>query len=77
MLADLLPVSRPERTVPEVTGRHRLPEDWQPQRVEMLKHPGAAYALEWSTPTAVGSRLVRITRLDGDLEIFQAILDEE
>ena len=43
----------------------------------MLNHPGAAYALEWSTPTAAGSRLLRITRLDGDLEIFQAIIDEE
>jgi hypothetical protein len=72
-----LPVARPERTVAEVTGRHRLPEDWQPQRVEMLNHPGGAYALEWSAPTAAGSRQVRITRLEGDLEIFQAIIDEE
>ena len=70
-------VPRPERTVAEVTGRHRLPEDWQPERVETLNHLGAAYALEWPTPTAAGSRLVRITRLDGDLEIFQAIIDEE
>jgi hypothetical protein len=76
-LADLLPVARPERTVAEVIGRHRLPEDWQPERVEMLNHPGGAYALEWSAPTAAGSRLVRITRLEGDLEIFQAIIDEE
>jgi hypothetical protein len=72
-----LPVARPERTVVEVTGRHRLPEDWQPQRVEMLNHPRGAYVLEWSAPTAAGSRLVRITRLEGDLEIFQAIIDEE
>ena len=72
-----MPVARPERTVVEVTGRHRLPEDWQPERVETLNHPGAAYALGWPTPIAAGSRLVRITRLDGDLEIFQAILDEE
>ena len=60
-----------------MTGRHRLLEDWQPERVETLDHPGAAYALEWSAPTAAGSRLVRITRLDGDLETFQAIIDEE
>jgi hypothetical protein len=60
-----------------VTGRHRLSEDWRPERVEMLNHSGGAYALEWSAPTAAGSRLVRLTRLDGDLEILQAILDEE
>jgi hypothetical protein len=60
-----------------VTGRHRLPEDWRPERVEMLNHSGGAYALEWSAPTAAGSRLVRLTRLDGDLEILQAIIDEE
>jgi hypothetical protein len=72
-----LPVPRPERTVAEVTGRHRLPEDWQPEQVEMLDHPGGAYALEWSTPTAAGSRQVRITRLESDLEIVQAIIDEE
>ena len=72
-----MPVPRPERTVAEVTGRHRLPEDGQPERVEMLDHPGGAYALEWSAPTAAGSRLVRITRLEGGLEVFQAIIDEE
>jgi hypothetical protein len=27
--------------------------------------------------SALGSRQVRITRLEGDLEIFQAIIDEE
>jgi hypothetical protein len=72
-----LPVPRPGQTVAEVTGRHRLPEDWQPERVETLNHPGGAYALEWSAPTAAGSRLVWITRLEGGLEIFQAIIDEE
>ena len=72
-----MPVPRPERTVAEVTGRHRLPEDWQPERVEMLDHPGGAYALEWSAPTAAGSRLVRITRLEGGLEVVQAIIDGE
>ena len=72
-----MPVPRPERTVAEVTGRHRLPEDWQPDRGETLNHPGGAYALEWSTPTAAGSRQVRITRLESDLEIVQAIIDEE
>ena len=72
-----MPGPRPERTVAYVTGRHRLPEDWQPERVERLNHPGGAYALERSAPTAAGSRLVRLTRLDGDLEILQAIIDEE
>ena len=72
-----MPVPRPGRTVAEVTGRHRLLEDWQPERVEMLNHPGGAYVLEWSVPTVAGSRLVRITRLEGDLEVFQAIIDEE
>ena len=43
----------------------------------MLNHSGGAYALEWSAPTAAGSWLVRLTRLDGDLEILQAIIDEE
>ena len=43
----------------------------------MLNHPGGAYALEWSAPTAAGSWLVRLTRLDGDLGILQAIIDEE
>ena len=43
----------------------------------MFNHPGGAYALEWSAPTVAGSRLVQITRLDGDLETFQAIIDEE
>ena len=43
----------------------------------MLNPPRGAYVLEWSAPTAAGSRLVRITRLEGDLEIFQAIIDEE
>ncbi len=60
-----------------MTGRHRLPEEWQPERVETLDHPGGAYALEWSALTAAGSRLVRITRLEGGLEVFQAIIDEE
>ena len=72
-----MPVPRPGRTVAEVTGRHRVPEDWQPERVEMLNHSGGAYALECSAPTAAGSRQVRITRLEGDLEIFQAIIDED
>ena len=72
-----MPGPRPERTVAYVTGRHRLPEDWQPERVEMLNHPGGAYALERSAPSAAGSRLVRITRLEGGLEVFQAIIDEE
>ena len=72
-----MPVPRPGRTVAEVTGRHRLPEEWQPERVETLDHPGGAYALEWSALTAAGSRLVRITRLEGGLEVFQAIIDEE
>ncbi len=43
----------------------------------MLNHSGGAYALEWSTPTAAGSRQVRITRLDGGLAVVQAIIDEE
>ena len=43
----------------------------------MLNHPGGAYVLEWSVPTVAGSRLVRITRLKGGLEVFQAIIDEE
>jgi hypothetical protein len=60
-----------------VAGRHRLPEDWQPERIGMFNHPGGAYALEWSAPTVAGSRLVRITRLEGGLEIFQAIIDED
>ena len=60
-----------------MTGRHRLPEDWQPERVEVLDHPGGACVLEWSALTAAGSRLVRITRLEGGLEVFQAIIDEE
>ena len=72
-----MPGPRPERTVAYVTGRHRLPEDWQPERVERLNHPGGTYALERSAPTAAGSRLVRITRLEGGLEVFQAIIDEE
>ena len=42
----------------------------------MLNHPGGAYALEWSAPTAAGSRQVRITRLQGGLEVVQAIIDE-
>jgi hypothetical protein len=41
----------------------------------MFNHPGGAYALEWSAPTVAGSRLVRITRLEGGLEIFQAMLE--
>jgi hypothetical protein len=60
-----------------VTGRHRLPEHWQPERIEMLNHPGGAYALERSVPTAAGSHLVRITRLEGGLEVVQAIIGEE
>ncbi len=43
----------------------------------MLNHTGGAYALVWSVPTAAGSRLVRITRLEGGLEVVQAIIDEE
>jgi hypothetical protein len=43
----------------------------------MLNRPGGAYALEWSAPTAAGSRLVRITHLEGGLEVFQAIIDED
>ncbi len=43
----------------------------------MLNHPGGAYALECSAPTVVGSRQVRITRLDGGLEVVQAIIDED
>ncbi len=43
----------------------------------MLDHSGGAYALEWSVPTVAGSRLVRITRLDGGLEVVQAIIDED
>ena len=43
----------------------------------MLNHPGGTYALEWSAPTAAGSRRVRITRLAGGLEVFQEIIDEE
>ena len=72
-----MPVPKPERTVAEVTGRHRLPEEWQPERVEMLHHSGGAYALEWSALTAAGSRLVRVTRLESGLEVFQAIIDKE
>ena len=43
----------------------------------MLNPPGGACALEWSAPTVAGSRLVWITRLEGGLEIFQAIIDED
>ncbi len=43
----------------------------------MLDHIDGAYALEWSAPTAAGSWLVRITRLEGDLEVFHAMIDEE
>ena len=43
----------------------------------MLNHSGGAYALEWSAPTADGSRQVRITRLEGDMAVFQAIIDED
>jgi hypothetical protein len=60
-----------------VTGRHRLPEDWQPQRVEMLNHPRGAYVLEWSAPTAAGLRLVRIVRRDDGVKLFEAITDEQ
>jgi hypothetical protein len=60
-----------------VTGRHRLPEDWQPERVEMLNHPGGAYVLEWSALTAAGLRLVRIVRCDDGVELFEAITDEQ
>jgi hypothetical protein len=63
---------RPERELP-VTGRHRLPEDWRPERVEVLDHPSGPYTAEWSYPTAAGLRLVRVVRLDGGVEIFQAI----
>ncbi len=60
-----------------MTGRHRLPEDWQPERVEVTDHPSGAYAAQWSYPTASGLRLVRMVRLDSGVEIFQAITDEE
>jgi hypothetical protein len=60
-----------------VTGRHRLPDGWQPERVEVLDHPRGPYALEWSAPTADGRWLVRVTRLEGGVEIFQAITDGE
>jgi hypothetical protein len=43
----------------------------------MLNHPGGVYAFEWSAPTVAGSRLVRITRLEGGLEVIRAIIDEE
>jgi hypothetical protein len=56
-----------------MTGRHRLPEDWRPERVEVLDHPSGPYTAEWSYPTAAGLRLVRVVRLDGGVEIFQAI----
>lgn len=60
-----------------MTGRHRLPGGWQPERVEVLDHLRGSYALEWSAPTADGLRLVRVTRLEGGLEILQAFTDGE
>jgi hypothetical protein len=54
-----------------------VPEDWQPERVEVVNHSGGAYALECSALTAAGSRQVRITRLEGGLEVVQAIIDED
>jgi hypothetical protein len=43
----------------------------------MLNHSGGVYAFEWSAPSVAGSRLVRITRLEGGLEVVRAIIDEE
>jgi hypothetical protein len=60
-----------------VTGRHRLPEDWQPERVEVVDVPGGSYVAEWSAPTAAGLRRVRIVRPDDGVQLFEAITDEE
>ena len=58
-----------------MTVRHRMPENWRPERLEMLDHPSGAYTAEWSYPTAAGLRLVRVVRLDGGVEILQAVTD--
>ncbi len=60
-----------------MTGRHRLPKDWQPERVEVVDVPSGSYACEWSVPTAAGLRLVRVVRLDGLGEVLQAITSGE
>lgn len=60
-----------------MTGRHRLPEDWQPERVEVVHVPGGSYVAEWSAPTPAGLRRVRIVRSDDGVELFEAITDEE
>ncbi len=60
-----------------MTGRHRLPKDWQPERVEVVDVPSGSYACEWSAPTAAGLRRVRIVRSDDGVELFEAITDEE
>ena len=58
-------------------GRHRLPEDWQPERVEAADVRVGSYVVEWSAPTAAGLRRVRIGRGDDGVELFEAIPDEE
>ena len=60
-----------------MTGRHRLPEDWQPERVEVVDVPSGSYVAEWSAPTAAGLRLVRIVRPDDGVELFETSTDEE
>jgi hypothetical protein len=60
-----------------VIGRHRLPEDWQPERVEVVDVRGGSYVAEWSALTAAGLRLVRIVRRDNGVELFEAITDEQ
>jgi hypothetical protein len=60
-----------------VTGRHRLPDDWQPERVEVVDVPGGSYVAEWSAPTPAGLHRMRIVRSDDGVELFEAITDEE
>ena len=43
----------------------------------MLDHPSGAYTAEWSYPTAAGLRLMHVVRLDGGVEILQAITGED
>ena len=60
-----------------MSGRHRLPEDWQPERVEVVDVPGGSYVAEWSAPTTDGLRRVRMVRTDDGVELFEAITDGE
>ena len=60
-----------------MVGRHRLPEDWQPERVEVVDVRGGSYVAEWSALTAAGLRLMRIVRRDDGVELFEASTDEQ